>query len=139
MEKDLPKTLSNRVQFFREKINLSRKKLAEISNIELSTINNIEEGTDTFLSTTIRQRLSKALKIPSYILKEVENKPIDDKIPTETIDAIKENILAGNLENNTCPKCHDLLVCRIVTLYDLEDNPVEHPKARCKKCPFQIK
>lgn len=139
MTKTLPKTLAGRVQILREKYNLSREKLAELSNIDICTINNIEEGIDTFLSASMRQRLSKPLKISSNVLKEVEVKPSEQLINPKIIKELEDKILYGQLENNKCPKCGNLLICKVLTLYDLEDNPVKHAKARCSKCPFQIK
>lgn len=139
MKETLPKTLALRVQYFREKWNLSKEALASLSNVELALIDNIEEGIETFLSTTIRQRLSKTLKIPASTLKEVEKHPQKPQIPLEKLEYLKENILAGNIKNNKCPACGNILICKIITMYDLEDNPVEHAKARCSKCPFQLK
>lgn len=139
MKEKLPNTLATRISFLREKLNLSQEKLAEISNIDLSTIHEIEEGRDIFLSPGIRQRLSKALRVAANVLKEVEIQPQPIETQSEAIDNLIRNILAGNLTNNYCPECKSLLNCKIVTMYDLEDNAVKHPKAICSKCPFQIK
>jgi transcriptional regulator with XRE-family HTH domain len=139
MKKKLPNTLAERVQYLREKSNLSVEKLAERSNLEPLVIHEIEEGRETFLSTSVRQRISKELKVSAKVLKEVEFQPEQKEVPEATIKTIQNSIIAGNLENNYCPKCHNKLHCKIVTMYDLEDNPVKHPKARCTKCPFQIK
>jgi len=138
-KEQLPKTLALRVQYFRDKYNISKESLASLSNVDLTLINNIEEGIETFLSTTIRQRLAKTLKISANTLKEVEKHPPKTEIPLEKIQDLKENILAGKLEDNYCPVCNNLLICKLLTMYDLEDNPVKHPKARCSKCPFQLK
>ena len=56
-----------------------------------------------------------------------------------------EDLKALILENENnkgfvllCPVCGSKLITRIAKLYDLEDNLMLHPKARCTKCPFQI-
>jgi transcriptional regulator with XRE-family HTH domain len=139
MKKDLPKTLAGRVQHLREVLDISSERLAELTNVDLSTINGIEEGKEIFLSTTVRQRLAKALRISSSVLKEVEKPPVNTQVPEEILEELKERILAGQLTNNRCPICHSSLNCKLVTLYDLENRPVNHPKANCSKCPFQIK
>jgi transcriptional regulator with XRE-family HTH domain len=139
MKEKLPDTLSRRVQYLRESLNFSKERLAELSNIELATINDIEEGIDNFLSAGLRQKLSRALRVHAIVLKEVEKLPKKSEIPEEIILNIKGNILSGNLDNNFCPVCKKLLKCKIVVMRDLEDNQIRHPKARCEKCPFQIK
>lgn len=140
MKKDLPNTLAGRVQYLRELNNLSKEQLATSSNLQLSIINDIEEGRDIFLSVTVRQKLSKALRVSLNTIKEVEKKVSNiEYTDQDVIDNIKFNILSGKLEGHNCPKCNNPLICKTVTLRDLEDNPVIHPKARCKKCPFQIK
>jgi transcriptional regulator with XRE-family HTH domain len=139
MKKKLPGTLAGRIQHLRESSNLSPGELAARSNIDISIVTDIEEGKEIFLSAGIRQRIAKALRIPAAVLKEVELNPPKEEPPAETVTAIKMNILSGRLNDNHCPKCGNLLNCKIVTMYDLEDIPVKHPKARCSKCPFQIK
>lgn len=139
MKIDLPDTLAARIQFLRDKYYLSKDELASLSNIDISTISNLEDGTEIFISSAQRQRLAKVLKVPAYVLKEVEKQPENKTVPKSWIDSLKDNILDGNLENNYCPSCNSLLKCYITTFIDLEDNPVEHPKATCTKCPFQMK
>ena len=139
MKDNLPDSLSRRIQHLRELNNLSVEELADASNLDVSVITDIEEGKDIFLSVTTRQKLSKALKVPSMVLKEVE-KPLEvSSVDTEAIELIKYNILQGKLDNQICPKCGNTLICKIVTLLDLDNIPVKHPKAKCTKCPFQIK
>ena len=53
-------------------------------------------------------------------------------------DIILEQAHNPNIEIK-CPVCGEILITRIAKLYDLEDNLMLHPKARCPKCPFQIK
>ncbi|MGD9580490.1 MAG: helix-turn-helix domain-containing protein [Vampirovibrionia bacterium] len=139
MKKELPKTLARRLQFLRESNNLTIENLAKKSRVKAAVINDIEEGRESFLSVTTRQNLSTALKVPASVLKEVEKIPQKAVVDQNLIDNIKYNILSGQLENNKCPKCNSNLSCKIITLYDLEDQAVQVPKARCQQCPFQIK
>jgi transcriptional regulator with XRE-family HTH domain len=138
MKKELPETLSGRVQYLREKLNISREKLAELTNLPIEAVDNIEEGSDLFLSSGIRQRLAKSLRVNSHVIKEVEKHPERHILTHEMINNLKELILEGDVDIIRCPRCNSVLNCKIVTLYDMEDNPVDHPKAKCEKCPFQI-
>ena len=132
-------SLAQFVSTTRENIGLSQKGLANKSNLELSIIEKIESGQELFLSTTIRQKLAKGLKIDGKVLKALEKQPDTRKFSQEYIEELKLRIKEGQLSGNICPVCKSELVCRIAVMYDLEDNPVKHPKARCSKCPFQIK
>lgn len=132
------KTLAQFVQEKRENAGLSQGGLAKKCHLELDLIEKIESGQELFLPVTARQNLAKGLKCSSaeikLLEKEFENKLVSDEI----IEELKERILEGE-ENIHCPKCGSLLVLRIAKLYDLEDNLMLHPKAKCSKCVFQIK
>ena len=57
------------------------------------------------------------------------------------MEEIRELILMNSSNPNYeifCPNCGAKLITRIAKLYDLEDNLILHPKARCTKCPFQL-
>ena len=58
---------------------------------------------------------------------------------TEQMVFIKNQILSNDVEDLECPVCGSKLITRIAKMYDLEDNLILVPKARCEKCPFQIK
>lgn len=132
------KTLAQFVQHNRERMGLSAIGLAKKCHLELTLIEKIEAGEELFLSTTVRQNLAKGLKCSADEIKKLEkdfeNNFADEKIILE----LKEKIL-NEEQNLTCPKCGSLLITRIAQMYDLEDNLMLHPKARCSKCPFQIK
>lgn len=132
------KSLAQFVQQHREKLGLSTNGLAKKCHLELALIEKIEAGEELFLATTIRQNLAKGLKCSLDEIKKHEkdfnNKFVDEDI----IQDLKERILRGET-NLICPKCHSLLITRVAQMYDLEDNLMLHPKARCSKCPFQIK
>lgn len=126
----------------RETLGLSQEDLANKSSLTLDEIKSIEQGLDLFLSTTTRQKLAKGLKIENKEIKKYESK-IDFALAEKSnMEQIKEQILLNS--NNPdfeikCPICNSKLITRVAKLYDLENNLVLHPKARCSKCPFQLK
>jgi len=91
-----------------------------------------------FLPTTIRQKLAKGLKLELSEIQKYEIKEEFKTVKDNIIEDIKERILNGEKELK-CPVCSEPLIVRIAKMYDLEDNLMLHPKARCTKCPFQIK
>lgn len=131
-------SLAQFVQQKREGLGLSSSGLAKKCHLELSLIEQIESGQELFLPTTIRQSIAKGLRCSPIEIKELEkdfeNKFVDENI----IEDLKQNILDGK-KDLICPKCKSLLVTRIEKMYDLEDNLMLHPKARCSKCVFQIR
>lgn len=132
------KSLSQFVQQKREKIGITPAVLAKKCHLELALIEEIEAGKELFLSTTVRQNLSKGLKCSPEELKDLEKSFENKFVQEEVIDFLKKSILDGETEL-ICPKCKSLLVTKIEEMYDLEDCLVLHPKARCSKCVFQIK
>ena len=140
----MPKNSMSLAQFIiskREKLNLSQQALANLAGLELSQIDSIERGYELFLPTTIRQKLALALKIDNKEIKKHEQK-VDNKLASSTtMDIIREQILMNANNPNfeiKCPLCGEKLITRIARIYDLEDNLILRPKARCSKCPFQL-
>lgn len=137
------KTIKSLAQFVstkRDKLGLSPSGLAKRANIDTKTIEDIEAGQELFLATTVRQKLAKALKTENATIKALEKQPKNkNEVTLEKIEAIKTYILAEETQDLKCPICKEKLICRIAKMYDLEDNLQLHPKARCSKCPFQIK
>lgn len=131
-------SLAQFVQQKREHFGLSASGLAKKCHLELSLIEGIESGQELFLPTTIRQSLAKGLKCSLDEIKELEKDFENKFVDEEIIDTLKQKILNGE-KDLTCPKCHSPLVTKIAKMYDLEDNLMLHPKARCSKCVFQIK
>ena len=132
------KSLAQFVQQSRELLGLSASGLAKKCNLELTLIQQIEAGEELFLPTTVRQSLAKGLKCSLDQIKELEKDFENKFVDASIMEELKRKILNG--ENGlTCPKCHSPLVTRIAKMYDLEDNLMLHPKARCSKCVFQIK
>lgn len=131
-------SLAQFVQTKRDKLGMSPTGLAKKCHIELELIEKIEAGQELFLPTTVRQNLAKGLKCSLDEIKSLE-KEFDKKfVDDDTIEKLKQCILNGE-KNLICPKCGSLLITRIAKMYDLEDNLMLHPKARCSKCVFQIK
>ena len=125
----------------REELGLTQEQLAEKSSLKLAQLLSIEQGFDLFLSTTIRQKLAKGLKIDNNELKLYETKADFNLAKKSKMEEIKELILMNSSNPDyeiLCPNCGAKLITRIAKLYDLEDNLILHPKARCSKCPFQL-
>ena len=134
----MQKSLAQFVQQKREKLGLSTGGLAQRCHLELDLLERIESGEELFLPITFRQNLAKGLKCSLNEIKELE-KSFDVKFVSEdVIRELKKRILNGETDL-ICPKCKSLLITKIVEMYDLEDNLMLHPKARCTKCVFQIK
>lgn len=131
------RNLAEYISDIREKRGFSQTGLAKAANLDLKIIEEIESGQMLFLSTVVRQKIARVLKIEPKILKHLEKEINTDKISTEYIEELKIRILNGEKEIN-CPVCKNPLSVRIAKMYDLEDNLVLHPKATCTKCPFQI-
>lgn len=124
----------------REKLGLSQTGLAKKSALPLKTIEEIESGQELFLASTIRQKLARGLKMNPADIKKYEKHPNLSLLPdTEATLFIKNQILSNDIADLECPVCGSKLITRIAKMYDLEDNLVLVPKARCTKCPFQIK
>lgn len=132
------KSLAQFVQEKREKLGLSASGLAKRCHLGLGVIEQIEAGQELFLSTTVRQSLAKGLKCSLDDIKHLEQEFKSDFVSEEIIEEIRQRILDGD-KDLTCPRCASALVTRIAKMYDLEDNLMLHPKARCSKCVFQIK
>ena len=125
----------------REEMGLSQEDLSEKSSLTLEQIQSIEQGLDLFLPSTIRQKLAKGLKVDNKEIKIYEVKTDFTLSKNSQMDSIREAILLNSQNPNfviECPVCGEKLITRIAKLYDLEDNLILRPKARCSKCPFQL-
>ena len=125
----------------RESLGLSQEELALKSSLSLEQVQSIEQGLELFLASTIRQKLAKGLKIENKEIKQYEVKADFSLAKNTMMDTIREEILLNSQNPNyeiKCPLCGEKLITRIAKLYDLEDNLVLRPKARCSKCPFQL-
>ncbi|MFW5879557.1 MAG: helix-turn-helix domain-containing protein [bacterium] len=135
-------TLARLISNTREQRGYSQIGLAKKANLDLSLIENIESGQELFLASSVRQKLAMTLKLNSAKIKSLEKMPENTEKKAEITDKIQElrfKILHEGLIGHKCPDCGQKLICKITVMYDLEDNIIRHPKARCSKCPFQIK
>lgn len=125
----------------RENLGLSVQGLSRKINLDESIISNIESGLELFLSSTVRQKLAKGLRVSLDEIKLYEKAEDYNFVSKNKIDELRQMIL-DNMGNKGfvafCPVCGSKLNTRIAKLYDLEDNLILHPKANCTKCPFQL-
>jgi transcriptional regulator with XRE-family HTH domain len=134
------KSLAQFVSETREKIGLSQSGLAKKTALSLETIEDIESGQELFLASTVRQKLARGLKLNPLDIKPYEKRPDLSLMPdTEVEIFLKQKILDNDVSDIECPVCGSRLITRIAKMYDLEDNLILVPKARCEKCPFQIR
>jgi len=132
-----PKTLAQLISGRREDIGYTQKGLADRANVDLYMVESIEAGHELFLPPTVRQKLAMALKINPKTIKELEKQPEEQDLAYD-LEILRVKILNEGLKGHICPQCGADLVCRVAVMYDLEDNLVREPKARCSKCPFYI-
>lgn len=139
--KKLDMSLGQFVVHKREELELTQEELAFKSSLTIEQIQSIEQGLELFLPSTIRQKLAKGLRVDNKEIKQYEIK-IDYTLgKNSSMDSIREAILLNSQNPNfviNCPVCGEKLITRIAKLYDLEDNLILRPKARCSKCPFQL-
>ena len=139
----LPKTLASRVSFLR---NARRIHIAELSlqaKVPIKLLEDIEAGIETWLPTSIRQRISIVLKIDPKILEEVEIKNLKTEElyrdpPGELIERICEEILEEKKDIH-CPMCGHEMKVWIQDGFDLNGIPIKTSKGYCKSCVFQIR
>ena len=138
----LPKTLASRVNHIR---NIRRLHIAEVSHqakVPIELLEDVEAGIETWLPTTIRQRIARVLKVDPIILEEVEVKQeiqgVSKEPPQELIERIQEDIISGVVDLK-CPVCNSPLKVWIQEGFDLVDKPIKTPKAHCSVCVFQLK
>lgn len=125
----------------REKIGLSSSLLAKRANLTEEQIQDIEAGKELFLSSTVRQKLAKGLKLTSAEIKQYEKEveiSYKGNVPKDFEDTARVKMAAGETDDLKCPICGSDMNFKVVKRYDLEDNLVLHYKASCKKCPYQI-
>lgn len=135
----LAPTLAQRVQQLRDFRNLTVRDLARLARFKPQRVEDIESGMETWLSSTDRQMLAKALNIEPYLLQEVEVRRDTGDSP-EFIDECKrisESILLG-AKTLECPRCRSTLRCTIQEALDIEGQPIRFPRAFCMKCPFVL-
>ena len=139
----LPKTLASRVSFLRNERRIHIADLSHQARVSIKLLEDIEAGIETWLPTSVRQRIARVLKVDPKILEEVEvkNKKIEGLYknpPGELIERICEEILEGN-HDIKCLICGSEMKVWIQDGFDLNGRPIKTPKGYCKSCVFQLK
>lgn len=136
----LEPTLARRVTQLREARNLTMLDLCEISKLKLKRIEDIEGGLETWLSTTDRQLLGRALGVEPYMLQEVEtgHSGTGDELRASVQQSIVEQIIEG-YRDLQCPSCGGLLRCSVQEAMEIDGRHAEFAKAFCIKCPWVLK
>jgi transcriptional regulator with XRE-family HTH domain len=140
----LGSTLARRVAQLRDFRNMTVRDLAKASRFSVTRIDDIEQGLETWLSSTDRQILAKALNIEPSLLQEVERRA---KLSHDNYDALLvaahqqhlADAILGGARDLECPNCGGTLKCSVQEGFDLEEKPIRFPKAFCLKCPFILK
>jgi len=141
---DLGQTLAQRVRAIREFRNMTVRDLATSTRFPIARIEDIEAGIETWLSTTERQIVARALGIDSIIIGEVEKRVkespdvFNETAGEESYAQIVAKILGG-ARTLDCPNCGDKLKCSVQDGLDMEGLPIQFARASCQKCPFFLK
>ncbi len=139
----LPKTLASRVSFLRNGRRIHIAELSLQAKVPLKLLEDVEAGIETWLPTSVRQRIAIVLKVDPKILEEVEvkNQSTEEAYrnpPGELIERICEEILEG-ASDIKCPLCTGEMKVWIQDGFDLNGNQIKDPKGYCKSCVFQIR
>ncbi len=136
----LAATLAQRLQQIRHLRNMTVKDVAKASHFSQQRIEDLECGLETWLSTTDRQLLAKALVVEPALLEEVEVKTFEADDVTRQIRnfELTQAILAGARDRD-CPDCGKNLRCSVQEGIDLDGQVVHFAKAYCLRCPYVLK
>jgi transcriptional regulator with XRE-family HTH domain len=141
----LAPTLAQRVNQLRDFRNMTVKDVARAARFTVKRVEDIESGIETWLSSSDRQLLARALSVDPALLQEVEERVIAGHQVREshmfnqaTNRQLCESILDG-LRELECPDCGGTLKCSIQEGIDIEGRPILFPKAFCMKCPFTLR
>lgn len=95
---------------------------------------------ESWLSSTDRQLLAKALAVEPYVLQDVETRPALGSTQEQLAQAqyLARAILEG-ARNLLCPDCGNTLRCSVQEGFDLEGLPVRFAKAFCSRCPYVLR
>jgi transcriptional regulator with XRE-family HTH domain len=141
---ELAPTLARRLLQLREFRNMTVLDLAKLSRLGTDRIDDIEQGLETWLSTTDRQVLARALVVDPRLLQEVEKRAVieTDYRNEESILLSQKQLIEAILNGARdleCPNCGGTLKCSIQDALDIEGQPIAFPKAFCVKCPFILR
>jgi hypothetical protein len=141
----LAPTLARRLVQVREIRNMTVVDVAAHANFPIKRIEDLEAGLETWMSSTDRQKLAKALSIEPGLLKEVEERhkdiaplPVSHMLDAETAENLARDILDG-VENLKCPDCGQPLRTNVIDGFDMDGHPTQFAKAFCTKCPYVLR
>ena len=141
----LAPTLAQRVNQLRDFRNMTVKDVARAARFTVKRVEDIESGIETWLSSSDRQLLARALSVDPALLHDVEERMIaghqvreSHMLNRATNRQLSESILDGYKELE-CPDCGGILKCSIQEGIDIEGRPIFFPKAFCLKCPFTLR
>ena len=142
-ELNLAATLASRLNQIREFRNMSKQDLAQASRISDKRIDDIEAGLETWLSSSDRQIIAKALFIDPRILKEAEYRPDERSHPSyaamsQSINKELEDSILNGSRDLACPQCGENLRCSVQERRDIYNQKIYFAKAFCTKCPFTL-
>lgn len=136
----LAPTLAQRVGQLRDFRNMTVRDLGKLSRLGIVRIEEIEAGMESWLSSTDRQLLAKALSVEPRLLLEVEARPNLDESTAQKLE--RESQAAAILEGARdleCLECGGTLKCSIQEGYDIGGQPIAFAKAFCMSCPFVLR
>ena len=141
-QEDLPKTLASRVSYLRNERQLHIAELSLQARVSIELLEDIESGIETWLPTSVRQRIARVLKIDPIVLEEVERKKYagaeKENLPPELLERIQDEILNGATEIN-CPVCGKQMKTWIQEGFDFNGEQVKSAKGHCMTCVFQLR
>ncbi len=145
IDHQLAPTLARRIVQVREIRNMTVLDLATLANFTVKRVEDLESGLETWLSSTDRQRLAKALSIEPALLKDVEQRhseiaplPESHMLNAETAERLAQDILDG-IGGLKCPDCGSELKTNVIDGFDMDGFPTQFAKAFCVKCPYVLR
>lgn len=132
-------TLAQLIQQLRELRGITRQRLADLAQIPVNQLEDIESGIELFLSPATRQKLARILKTAPATIQALEKQPVlssVNNLSTEGRERYAEEILHFPDRPHACPVCGEVMTVRLFHRRDLEDNPILEVKAHCKNCLF---
>ncbi|MBY0450830.1 MAG: helix-turn-helix domain-containing protein [Cyanobacteria bacterium] len=145
--KPLASTLAQRVQEARLHRGFSLTILSEKTGLDVEQIEDIESGLVSFLSTTVRQRLARGLRLKPSQLFEVEVRPASerDKEAREEEEGLSLteterfwfSYIPQKPETSICPRCGEPVIVTRFERWDLDHHLLWVDKAHCSRCLFR--
>ncbi len=143
----LASTLAQRVQEARLHRGFSLAVLADKTGLAVEQIEDIESGLVSFLSTTVRQRLARGLRLKPSQLFEVEIRPAserdqetseeEDNLSLTETERFWFSYIPQKPETCICPRCGERVIITRFERWDLDHHLLWVDKAHCSVCLFR--